>query len=86
MLVSKTAKEIEEWITSYIYDNAEHLNFSSEVDVTAGLEYHGFDSMEAQSMLGELMEWLDLGSDDIDATFFYDYPTIEQFAEAVSKL
>ena len=76
----RSQEEIEEWITKKI---AELIGIDfCEVEEDVPFHSYGLDSSDAISMAGDLEEWL---GKELNATFFYDYPTIAILAAHLSK-
>jgi acyl carrier protein len=74
-----TAREIQEWIVSYLADLLEIE--AEEVDVTIPFDRYGLDSSAAVGMTGDIEDWL---GTDIDPTLLYDYPTVEALVKHLS--
>lgn len=73
-------EEIKEWITANI---AELIGIDfREVEEDVPFHSYGLDSSDAISMAGDLEEWLE---QELNATLFYDYPTIEVLAAYLSE-
>jgi acyl carrier protein len=77
---SRTANEIQDWISSYL---AELLEVEAEeIDVTIPFDRYGLDSSAAVGLTGDLEDWL---GTELDPTLLYDYPTVETLAQHLSE-
>jgi acyl carrier protein len=73
-------EEIEEWITIHISELKEIGSHEVEKDVP--FYSYSLDSSDAINMAGDLEEWL---GKELNATLFYDYPTITILAAHLSE-
>jgi acyl carrier protein len=68
------------WLSRYLADLMSLDAASVDLDMT--FERYGMDSTAAVGLTGDLGNWL---GTDVDAAATYDYPTIRQLAEALSR-
>lgn len=72
---SPTADEIQHWLIENI---ARVLQLTpDEIDPAQSFEYYGMGSLEGVNLIADLEAWL---SRPLDATLFWDYPTIAALA------
>jgi acyl carrier protein len=77
---SRTEKEIQAWLVSYLSTS---LSIdSTELDVTSNLERYGLDSLAAVGMTSDLEDWLGY---EIDPTITHDYPSIAAISQYLAK-
>ncbi len=68
------------WLSRYLADLMSLDSRNVDIDMT--FQRYGMDSTAAVGLTGDLGNWL---GTDVDAAATYDYPTIRQLAEALSK-
>lgn len=74
-----TSEQIESWMVEKI---AKALNVPADsIDITAPFTEHGLDSVASLQITGELQEKL---GRELDATLFWEYPSIASLSAFLS--
>ncbi len=77
---NRTANEIEEWLIDAL---SESIGIEAdEIEVDMPFESYGLDSSTAVIISGDLQEWLGC---DLEPTIFFDYPTINEIVNYLTK-
>lgn len=77
---SRTQEQIEQWFSEYL---AKQLDTPVDrIDVTVPFDDFALDSATAIAMTGDLEDWL---GQTVDPMLVYDYPTIADLAEYLSR-
>ncbi|QSJ17773.1 acyl carrier protein [Nostoc sp. UHCC 0702] len=78
--IQLTEPQIREWLVSYLADLLEIQ--PDKVDVETTFARYGLDSSTAVVLAGDLETWL---GKEIEPTILYDYPTIADLAQYLTK-
>src|SRR5580765_3805871 len=79
MHVQPLAAEIRDWLVAHLARVVRRP--AQDIEVTARFEQLGLDSATAVGVTLDLEDWL---GRPVDPAIFYDYPTIQQLANALA--
>lgn len=74
-----TQEVIQNWLINEISKASK--KDKADIDINLPVSSYGLDSIHAVGLVGDLEVWLDL---DIDPTFIWDYPTVNDMAVYLS--